>query len=88
MVENLKQIQSVLNVFDRFFGDFVFVFIFAMKILADKSLGDLFLTDLNGIPLMNPLEFLIEDRPVSGMSDVFKCFLHAGTNEVNVDGPE
>ena len=72
---------------DRFFVDFVFLFIFALKILIDQSIGDVFLTALDGIALLNPLEFFIEDRPKIGMTNMFQSFLPGITDEIDADGP-
>ena len=88
MIENLKKIQSVLNVIDRFFVDFVFLFIFALKILIDHSIGALFLTGLDGIALLNPVEFLAQDRPKIGMANMFQSFLSVRTDEIDADGPQ
>jgi hypothetical protein len=37
-----------------------------LKIFIDQSIGDLFSTALDGIALLNPLEFLAKHRPKIG----------------------
>jgi hypothetical protein len=64
------------------------LFIFALKVLVDHSIDDLFFTALDGMALLNPLEFLIEDRPKIGMTNVFQSVSSVRTDEVNADGPE